>query len=48
MKGGYKMNCIECEIANDYPCEKWHICPNDADYEDRLLAILNDKKGDAL
>jgi len=31
------ITCIECEMTNDYPCEKWGLCPNDEDFEEKLI-----------
>ena len=32
--------CIECEITDDYPCEKWGLCPKDEDFEEKLIEKL--------
>ena len=33
------IHCIECEMTNDYPCEKWGVCPNDDDFFERVIKI---------
>lgn len=38
------IHCIECEMTNDYPCEKWGVCPNDDDFIERVIEIEKKEK----
>lgn len=35
------IHCIECKMTNDYPCEKWGICPNEDDFLDKVITKQN-------
>lgn len=37
------IHCYECELLNDYPCEKWGACPNDDDFIERIIQSQNDR-----
>lgn len=37
------ITCFECEMTDDYPCEKWGVCPADYDFEDTLIEILDNQ-----
>lgn len=36
------IRCHECEITDDYPCEKWGICPNNDDFYEKLTEIMQE------
>ena len=36
-------HCVECEMTNDYPCEKWGACPF---YDEDWLEKIIEKQGE--
>lgn len=35
--------CIDCEMTNDFPCEKWGVCPfYDEDFMEKIIEKLKD------
>lgn len=38
------ITCTECELTNDYPCEKWGLCPQDDDFMEKVIEKLKNKQ----
>lgn len=37
------IHCIECEAIDDYPCEQYGACPNDDDFQEKVIEYWKGK-----
>lgn len=38
------IHCIECEVLDDYPCEQYGACPNDDDFQEKVIEHFKREK----
>ena len=38
------IHCVECEAVNDYPCELYGACPNDDDFQEKVIEHFKREK----
>ncbi len=38
------IHCIECEIDDDYPCEKYGACPNEDNFQKKVIEHFKREK----
>lgn len=38
------IHCIECKAIDDYPCEQYGACPNDDDFQEKVIEHFKREK----